>query len=187
MNSFNPLLSLYIPRIDILPDGTFSENPSAEIKKKLWKLGKIDHVDCVVQFDELGKKYYSAFIYFIEWDYYQDNIILQENIRIYGCGIHYYTSSQFWKLFKNDVFKNNTMDYSQECKAVLAPNDVVPIGTCLPVTEMSTYIESLRKTITQQKEYIEQLEYNNAKLGQKITMLHLATLPETRNLANTAM
>lgn len=182
MNSFNPLLSLYIPRINILPDGTFSENPSAEIRTKLWKLGKIDHVDCVVQFDELGKKYYSAFIYFIEWDYYQDNIILQENIRIYGLGIYYYTSTQFWKLFKNDI-----TDYSQKCKAVLAPNDVVPIGTCLPVTEMSRYIESLRKTITQQKEYIEQLEHNNAKLSQKITMLHLVQLPETRNLANTVM
>lgn len=182
MNSFNPLLSLYIPRIDILPDGTFSENPSEEIIKKLWKLGKIDHVDCVVKFDELGKKYYSAFIYFIEWDYYQDNIILQENIWIYGYGIHYYTSSQFWKLFKN-----NTTDYSQECKTVLAPNDGVPIGTCLPVTEMSRNIETLRKTITQQKEYIEQLEHNNAKLGQKITMLRLAQLPETCNLANPTM
>jgi hypothetical protein len=104
MNLFDRLLSLFIDRIDILPDGTFSENPSEEIKQKLWKLGTIDHVDCVVIIELTGKKYYSAFIYFTEWDDSNDNIILQENIRNGRGGIYYYTSSQFWKLSKNSLF-----------------------------------------------------------------------------------
>ena len=182
MFTFNYQLSLYIPRISILPEWTISENPSENIKEKLWKLGKIDHINYLTHFDENGVKYYSAFIYLTKWDYFQDNISIQQDIHNYGFALFYYNSTNLWKLIKNDSIVRNIESHGPIYLQDTASNTI--IATCLPVSETDVYITSLKKTISQQEKYIEQLEIANFELRQKAKLCHCLIVPEISSLSN---